>query len=423
MGTSAGSKMERGWRVYAPLFAIVLLVSGMVALDLVVEHAVQDGTNEMVGNALRSIELIHGLHEKAAALGASSDLSAERLRSLTDQLTAETRAYDPLANYEGEREEWGRLRDALALLRRDVETRDRERLSARVAEIRDSVGRLVEINRRAVDRLASVIRASQRHELFIDLAIGLVAVILIIVVGVARRRARARERSLEMENLALIEERNRELDAFAGRAAHDLRGPLSPIRGYADLIAEGKEPPEEQRRMAGRIRIAVDRMARVIEDMLELARSGRPVPGRASVRDVCVEVMEELAPDLHQARCSTTLTPEAVALAPSSLGQILRNLIGNAVKYRSPERPLEIHVVAEAANREVVIQVEDNGVGMDPESARHAFEPFFRARSDVAGHGLGLAIVERIVRGAGGSCELSANAERGTRVTVRLPRA
>jgi two-component system, OmpR family, sensor kinase len=413
---------ERGWRVYGPLGAIVLLVVGMLVLDLVIAHVVTSRTDEMVEDTMRSIDLVHGLREKVVQL-AAPDLSAAQLRSLTEQLAADTRAYDPLATYTGEREEWGRLRDALVRLQHDVQTQDRRELSARVAAIGESVARLVAINRRAGDRLAVEIRASQRQEVLIDLAIGAVTIMLIVAVGLARRRAAARERTLVAEHLSLIEERNRELDAFASRAAHDLRSPLSPIRGYADLIIEGQDPPEEMQRMAGRIRVCVDRMARVVENMLELARSGRPLPGRALVREVCAEVLEELAPDLHQAKCSTSLALEAVSLAPDALGQILRNLIGNAIKYRSPERPLEIGIVAETVDGQVVIRVEDNGVGMDTESALHAFEPFFRARRDVAGHGLGLAIVERIVRGAGGSCELSSATDNGTRVMVRLPRA
>ena len=116
-------------------------------------------------------------------------------------------------------------------------------------------------------------------------------------------------------------------------------------------------------------------------------------------------------------------TSEAAAIAPGALGQILRNVITNAIKYRSPSRPLAIAIRAEVADGQIVISVEDNGIGMDPESARHAFEPFYRARSELAGHGLGLAIVERIARSVGGSCELSSATDRGTRVTVRLARA
>jgi signal transduction histidine kinase len=73
----------------------------------------------------------------------------------------------------------------------------------------------------------------------------------------------------------------------------------------------------------------------------------------------------------------------------------------------------------------VEIAVEDNGVGMDPESARHAFEPFYRGVTDreIPGHGLGLAIVERTTRALGGTCELSSVPEQSTRIVVRIPRA
>ncbi len=68
------------------------------------------------------------------------------------------------------------------------------------------------------------------------------------------------------------------------------------------------------------------------------------------------------------------------------------------------------------------IVVEDNGIGMDGESAKHVFEPFFRGPTDRHGHGLGLTIVERTARALAGSCELSSVPDRGTRITVRLPR-
>jgi two-component system, OmpR family, sensor kinase len=276
---------------------------------------------------------------------------------------------------------------------------------------------------RSAELLAAEVQAGQRQELLVDVGIGALTIALIVVIGTASYRARARERKLWTEHLALTEQRNRDLDAFAARAAHDLRAPLNPIRGYADLIVEGGDPPDEVRKMAGKIRVAVDRMVRVIENMLELARLGRPVPGRAPVGEVCREVLEELAADLSQAKCSTRLGTEIVALAPATLAQVLRNLIGNAVKYRSMDRPLEVRLSAEAEGDRVVLRVEDNGIGMAPESVQHAFEPFFRGRSDIAGHGLGLAIVGRIVEGAGGSCELTSEPDRGTRVAVRLPRA
>ena len=422
--------MKSGWRVYAPLGAIVLLMVAMLTLDLIIGEYVARRTNALVDDAMRSIDLVHDLRHGAARL-AEKDLTAEQLKTLTERLTADTEEYDPLARYGGERQEWGHFRDILVRLRHQIAANERADVDALVADIGESARSLLAINRSTASRLVAEIRMSQQHGVFTDLAIGLVTIAIILGISIARQRALARERRLQGENLALVqqnlalvEKRNRELDAFAGRTAHDLRAPLNPIRGYADLIALGSDPPEETRRMAGKIRVAVDRMARVVDEMLELARSGRPAPGRAFVAQVCAEVLDELAPELHQVQCSTTMkTSEAAAIAPGALGQILRNVITNAIKYRSPSRPLAIAIRAEVADGQIVISVEDNGIGMDPDSARHAFEDFYRARPEVSGHGLGLAIVERIARSVGGSCELSSETDHGTRVTVRLARA
>jgi len=245
-----------------------------------------------------------------------------------------------------------------------------------------------------------------------------------VLVGALLISALARERRLAAEQLRLLDERNRELDAFAGRAAHDLRGPLNPIRGYADLLMAGGEPPEEIREMARRIRTSVDRMARVVDDMLELSRAGRPQPGTAWPRTVAAEVLEEMAVELKGAAVSVELPDVEVACAPGVLAQILRNLVGNAVKFRSRQRSLTLQLRGRVEGDEVELTLADNGVGMDEEAAAHAFEPYYRGRQDreVPGHGLGLAIIERAVRSVGGRCSLVSSTDGGTTVTVVLPR-
>jgi signal transduction histidine kinase len=103
----------------------------------------------------------------------------------------------------------------------------------------------------------------------------------------------------------------------------------------------------------------------------------------------------------------------------------VRNLVGNAIKFRSRQRKPEVHLTSRMENGAVELVVEDNGVGMDEESAAHAFEPYWRGRTDreVPGHGLGLAIVERATKAVGGSLLLTSAPDRGTRISVRLPRA
>jgi signal transduction histidine kinase len=201
---------------------------------------------------------------------------------------------------------------------------------------------------------------------------------------------------------------------------------MNPIRGYTDLILESPSPPENVTAMAQRIRRAVDRMARVVEDMLALSVSGRPPEGRSSTDTVISSILEEMGAELQGVEVVTKVVAgQVVASAEGVLSQILRNLIGNAIKFRARSRALSITIETRDVGSMVEIVVEDNGVGMDPENAKHAFEPFYRGLStrEVPGHGLGLAIVERTTRALGGSCQLWSIPDRSTRIAVRIPRA
>ena len=136
-------------------------------------------------------------------------------------------------------------------------------------------------------------------------------------------------------------------------------------------------------------------------------------------------MLEELGPELAGVDVRNRLRSDAVACAPGVLAQVLRNLLTNALKFRSHERPLRVTLESQGDERLVTLIVEDNGMGMDDESASHAFEPFFRARGEreVPGAGLGLAIVQRAVRSLGGTCRLDLVPSGGIRLVVTLPRA
>jgi signal transduction histidine kinase len=165
-------------------------------------------------------------------------------------------------------------------------------------------------------------------------------------------------------------------------------------------------------------------MARVVDDMLALSVSGRPPEGRSSTSVVISRVVEEMGAELQDVELTTKLAAGQVACAEGVLSQILRNLIGNSIKFRARSRALSIAIETREVGPMVEIVIEDNGIGMDPENAKHAFEPFYRGLTDreVPGHGLGLAIVERTTRALGGSCELWSVPDRSTRIAVRLPR-
>jgi signal transduction histidine kinase len=184
-------------------------------------------------------------------------------------------------------------------------------------------------------------------------------------------------------------------------------------------------------------------MAVLIDDLLALSVTGELPAGRGEVAAVVREVLDDLAPDLRDAEVTVEVAECAAACSPGVLAQLMRNVVGNAIKYRCAGRSLQVTIgaapccaspelpapcaarrLADAA-RLIEITVTDNGVGMTREVAAHAFDPFYRASATrgLPGHGLGLAIVKRTVDALGGDCHLTSAPNEGTRITLHLPAA
>jgi signal transduction histidine kinase len=405
----------------ALLIAIVAVALAVViGVDVWGARSAQRAANEIFDDATRSIELVEDMRWQLHKLVHIGD---RPLQPIIDRLDADIAAYAPLATFEGESLAWARVRDQVVLSLDAARRGDIATVTQRDDAINDSIEQLVAINSQEARSLAQKMASNRRVEILGDILAVLAAGLVIAVLGVRLGRAQARERALIAESLRRAEDRNRELDAFAGRAAHDLRSPLNPIRGYAELISTDSNAPPDTRRQASLIIRGVQRMARVIDDMLALSRAGHPEAGAASVAQVVTRVREELAPELSDADVTTEVDDVYVGCNDISLEQLIRNLVGNAAKFRSPERRLEIRVTAKRTGGGVEVAVMDNGIGMDPESMKHAFDPFYRGRRDIAGTGLGLSIVERLTRAHGGSCTIDLGHAPGTRVVVALPEA
>lgn len=420
------------WPVFVALGLIALLLLAMLGADVLVARGAASHTSEIVGNSQRSIELVDDLRAQTDRL-AHGELPTTETATALGRIEGDVTAYAPTVTSAGEREEWSRFRGALA---RFQSSPDHGRSDPELRlDIERSLDRLVRINRTASHEQAAAIRRIHSRAILVDLFVGGLAFALAALISVLTVRLLRRQQQLVADHVALIEQRNRELDAFAGRAAHDLRVPLNPIRGYADLLAMDHALPEPAREMAGRIRVAVTKMSRVIDDMLELSRAGRTKPGLAEPNAVVARVLDEMKGELQGARVVTQLGEESIACGPSVLEQLVRNLLGNAAKFRSRDRPLLITIRTERSSnggsrdRQVALVIEDNGMGLDPEAAKHVFEPYYRGYNarEVPGQGLGLAIVERVVHTLGGTCEIGAAGgpadAPGTRVTIRLPAA
>ena len=410
------------WPVLVGLALVALLIMAMIWLDVYFSQEDALKTTDIIENAQRSIVLLNDIRVDAKRLTVAN--SIRDFEYWTRDIEEDSRKYDPMATYKGERDEWDHLQRLLRQL--TIHLPDDPK-AARVLEeaIDKSVNDLVAINASAGQGNASAIRAAHQQAIWSDVIAGGIVLVIVALISFWLFRVLSRQRRLIVERVLLLNQQNAELEAFAGRAAHDLRGPMNPIRGYTDLILESPALPENVAAMAQRIRRAVDRMTRVVDDMLALSVSGRPPEGRSSTAVVIARVIEEMGAELQEVELVTKLEAGQVACAEGVLSQILRNLIGNAIKFRARSRPLRISIKSRDVGPMVEFVIEDNGIGMDPENAKHAFEPFYRGLTDreIPGHGLGLAIVERTTRALGGTCELSSIPDRSTRIAVRLPRS
>jgi signal transduction histidine kinase len=406
------------WPALVALGVVVVLSLAMFVVDVVVDHHTAAQTNRMVENSLRSITLNDDLRHQAYRLTAVN-LSPDQIASIAEEIDVDARAYDPLADGEGEADEWKRLQGLLNHLR--IEQPLAESGTPLIADVETSIARIVRINQDEARRTANTIESAHTSGLVIQAIVGVFTLTLLIAVGFVLIRTLRKQRTLLKLHLASVDERTRELSAFAARTAHDLKGPLSPIRGYADLIS--LQPAPEVKEMARRIGRAVDRMNGIIDEMLELSVTGRPVVGQASLAPAVLDTLEELRGELGDAEVALELGEMTLACSPTILGQVMRNLMSNAAKYRSPERRLSLRVQARRAGDRIEIEVIDNGLGMDKEAQVHAFEPYYRATTSVPGHGLGLSIVRRTIEAIGGSVELASTKGEGTRVIVAVPAA
>lgn len=222
---------------------------------------------------------------------------------------------------------------------------------------------------------------------------------------------------------------NAELQAFAHTVAHDLRAPLRNIQGFAEALREDEAEhlSAEGQLYASRISLGVARMDQLITDLLEYSRLGRarvqaqPVQLASAVEQVLAQLAGEIASAHASVRVDQDLP--AVLAHPSTLVQVLANLVGNAVKFVAPGRQPEVHVHAQVQGGRVRLLVDDNGIGIAPQHRERVFQVFERlhGQEKFPGTGIGLAIVRRGIERMGGTVAIENSPAGGTRFVLDLP--
>jgi two-component system sensor histidine kinase/response regulator len=195
-----------------------------------------------------------------------------------------------------------------------------------------------------------------------------------------------------------------EVEAFNYSVSHDLRAPLRPLDGFSEALLEdyGDKLDDRGRNYLTRIRAAAQRMGQLIDDLLELSRVSRadlrrqPLDLTSLVGAIVADIQADQAAGEREFVCAPGLRVSADARL---LRIALENLLRNAWKFTARAAQPRIEFGCTPANEAPIYFVRDNGVGFDPTYASKLFQPFQRLHTaEFAGTGIGLAIVDRIVR-------------------------
>jgi PAS domain S-box-containing protein len=246
-----------------------------------------------------------------------------------------------------------------------------------------------------------------------------------------RKRAEQAIRDLnsDLENQAAkLQAANKELEAFSYSVSHDLRAPLRAIDGYTRILVEDYEAilDAEGKRVCGVISAEARRMGQLIDDLLAFSRLGRKemYSSNIDMKALVVSVLNELIKEKDRERIDFKVARLPPVSADSSLmRQVWVNLLSNALKFTSKKERAVIEVGSKSSKDEVIYYVRDSGAGFDMEYANKLFGVFQRlhSESEFEGTGVGLAIVQRIIRRHSGRVWAEGEQDKGATFYFALP--
>jgi PAS domain S-box-containing protein len=217
---------------------------------------------------------------------------------------------------------------------------------------------------------------------------------------------------------------NLELDHFVYSISHDLRSPLLSIKGIIGLVLKSSTISDENRKFLDMTMSSASRLDNTIQEILDYSRNSRLDVSNTNfdIKELIAIVFEDLKFAANsEIQIDYTINGSTFINSDKArMGVLLKNIIGNSIKYRRPDVEAKIHVEINAFPNEIKLLIIDNGEGIQPKHLDKVFDMFYRATTTSVGTGLGLYICKEIVQKLGGSISIQSIPGEGTTVSMNI---
>jgi signal transduction histidine kinase len=251
--------------------------------------------------------------------------------------------------------------------------------------------------------------------------------VAILFTDVSERRRQEEEMLNKNQQLTRI---NNDLDNFIYTASHDLKVPINNIEGLVNLLSKATDstrPDAKVQNLLNLMQASINRFKETIKDLTEVAKvqsSAEEDQATLELADMLEEVKINIHTQIEEAQATITSDfseAPTVNFSKKNLRSILYNLLSNAIKYRSPERPVHVHLSSTHPDaKHLLLSVRDNGLGIPEDDQAKVFTMFKRLHTHVDGTGIGLSIVKKIIDNQGGRIEIASTVGEGTTFSVYL---
>ncbi len=440
-GSSVSVSAAR-WLV-AVIASVVLCFTVASAVGEYLERAIAERANDISANAMPSVQLLTAAQRAVQQIDLDMDRYTAapveqrpehraRIVAARKDATALFAAYAALPVFPDEpvlqadlRASLADLDHALASYFSDGQLTSLANVHTRIDLAEEAIARSVSFDAVQGQRLGLEIQRIRSETRGIVELLDAASVVLAIgacylAVRQLRRTARAQkaEREARERRAAELAVQNEALGQFAGRVAHDVLSPLSTAMLALQLVQRACAHDRSAHRATERGIAAVTRVHALVDGLLAFSRAGgQPEPGSSTeIAPVIADVLDDLSSSASEHRIAlsaSAVLQGTIACTRGVLTSLISNLVSNAIKYMgdAPVRRIEVRIV-DAGDR-WRIEVEDTGPGIPLEHQERIFQPYVQLGGHGSGIGLGLATVDRLVRGHGGRLGVSSAPPRG----------